>query len=201
VNHSIRPQLVIPVAIVLGVVTVVLALIFASPNWDEPETKATEPTILPSQDDEALPRLDAWTRPVSTDPKVIAIGYARAIWTYDTAKHGFDDWQNAVSVFADPAGEGPRIARSLLPLFPEWQQLELHNARATVDGITAEITPEMVRLQHSATAPKGWTGFVVHGKQTTVLDNETVVTDRQAAVGVVCTSICKFWSASAQINP
>ncbi|GAA1602470.1 hypothetical protein GCM10009789_65720 [Kribbella sancticallisti] len=200
-NHSSRAHFVVPVAIVLGVVTVVLALIFGSPNWDEPETVASEPTILPSAGDETTAPLEAWKRPSTTDPEELAIGYARAIWTYDTAKHGFHDWQNAVSVFADPTGEGPRIARSLMPLFPEWQQLDLRNARATVDGLTAEITPEMKRLQHSAAAPKGWTGFVVRGKQTTVLDNETVVTSRQAAVGVVCTSICKFWSASAQLNP
>lgn len=200
-NHPIRPQLLLPVAIVLTVVTVVLALVFGSPGWDEPERKVTEPTILPSEGDEPPARLAAWARPATTDPEAMAIGYARAIWTYDTTKHSFDDWQDAVSVFADPSGEGPRIARSLLPLFPEWQQLELHNARASANHITAEVTPEMKRLQQSATAPKGWSGFVVHGKQTVVLDTETVVVDRQAAVGVFCTSICKFWSATAQINP
>ncbi|WBQ04407.1 hypothetical protein [Kribbella sp. CA-293567] len=200
-NHSIRPQLVLPVAIVLTVVTVVLVLVFSSPGWDEPEKATAEPTILPSEQHERSARLEAWTRPATTDPKAMAIGYARAIWTYDTAKHNFDDWQDAVSVFADPVGEGPRIARSLLPLLPEWQQLELHHARASVDYITAEITPEMKQLQQSAAAPEGWTGFVVHGKQTVVLDTETIVADRQAAVGVVCTSICKFWSATAQIKP
>lgn len=200
-NHSIRPQLVIPVAIMLTVVTLVVAFAVGSPNQNEPEVKALEPTLLPGEGQESPPRLDAWTRPVSTDPKVVAIAYARAIWTYDTAKHSLDDWQNAVSVFADPMGEGPRIARSLLPHFREWQQLELRKARATADDITAEVTPAMKRLQNSSAAPKGWTGFVVHGKQTTVIDNEPVVTDRRAAVGVVCTPICKFWSASPQIEP
>ncbi|WP_433017950.1 hypothetical protein [Kribbella sp. CA-294648] len=199
-NHSIRPQLVIPVAIVLTVVTLVVAFV-GSPDSNEPDIKTAEPTILRGEGQESAARLDAWTRPVSTDPRVVAIAYGRAIWTYDTAKHGLDDWQNAVSVFADPMGEGPRIARSLLPHFREWQQLELRKARATADDITAEVTPAMKRLQDSAAAPKGWTGFVVQGKQTTVIDNEHVVTDRRAAVGVVCTSICKFWSASPQIEP
>lgn len=200
-NHSIRPQFVISVAIVLTVVTLVVAFAVGSPNQSGPEVKTLEPTILPGEGQESPSRLDAWTRPVSTDPKVVAVAYARAVWTYDTAKHSFDDWQNAVSVFADPTGEGPRIARSLLPLFREWQQLKLHKARATADDITAEVTSAMKRLQDSAAAPEGWTGVVVHGKQTTVIDNEPVVTDRRAAVGVVCTPTCKFWSASPQIEP
>lgn len=200
-NHSIRPQLVLPVAIVLGVVTLVSVLVFRSPGWDEPESRASQPTVVPSEDSETVTRLDAWKRPTTSDPKAMAIGYARAIWTYDTSKHSYDDWRDAVSVFADPMGDGPRIARSLLPLQGEWQQLELNHAKASVDQITAEITPELKRLQHSDAAPDGWTGYVIHGKQTTVLDTETVVSDRRAAVGIVCTSICKFWSASAQINP
>jgi hypothetical protein len=201
VNHSIRPQFAIPAAIVVSVVTLVLVVIIGLPGWDKPQTTASEPTILPSQDDEGAQRLDAWARPTTTDPKVLAIGYARAIWTYDTAKHEYDDWRDAVSVFADPTGEGPRIASSLLLLSTEWQQLKLHHASATVDQITAEITPEMKSLKQSSSAPKGWTGFVVRGKQTIVMDNDTIVAERQAAVGVVCRSICKFWSASAQINP
>jgi hypothetical protein len=201
VNHAIRPQLAIPVAIVLTVVTLVVAFAVGSPDSNEPDIKTADPAVLPGEVQESSPRLEAWSRPVSTDPKVVAIAYARAIWTYDTAKHSFDDWQNAVSVFADPMGEGPRIARSLLPHFRKWQQLALHKARATADDITAEVTPAMKQLQDSAAAPKGWTGFVVQGKQTTVIDNEPVVTERRAAVGVVCTSICKFWSASPQIEP
>jgi hypothetical protein len=60
-----------------------------------------------------------------------------------------------------------------LPLSTEWHHLELHHARVTANEITAEVTPEMKRLQQSASAPKGWTGFVVHGKQTIVHDRRT----------------------------
>jgi hypothetical protein len=192
---------VLPIAILLAVVTVVAVLVFGSDRRDEPQTATSQPTIVPNLADDESAQLEAWKRPSTSDPKLMAIGYARAIWTYDTSKHSLNDWQNAVSVFADPYGEGPRVARSLLPLMQEWQQLELHHAKASVDQISAEITPEMKRLQHSDAAPEGWTGFVVHGKQTTLLDTDTVVSDRQMAVGIVCTSICKFWSASAQINP
>jgi hypothetical protein len=194
-------RFVLPIAILLAVVTVVSILVFGSAGRDEGDAKTAQPTIVPNQADDEPTQLEAWKRPATSDPKLMAIGYARAIWTYDTSKHSLKDWQDAVSVFADPYGEGPRVARSLLPLMQEWQQLELHHARASVDQITAEITPEMKRLQHTEAAPEGWTGFVIHGKQTTLLDTDTVVSDRQMAVGIVCTSICKFWSASAQINP
>lgn len=199
-SHTSRARFVLPIAILLAVVTVVALLVFGSDRRDEPQT-SSQPTTVPNLADDQPAQLEAWKRPATSDPKLMAIGYARAIWTYDTSKHSLKDWQDAVSVFADPYGEGPRVARSLLPLMQEWQQLELHHARASVDQITAEVTPEMKRLQQSQAAPEGWTGFVVHGKQTTLLDTDTVVSDRQMAVGIVCTSICKFWSASAQINP
>ncbi|MFI5706484.1 hypothetical protein [Kribbella sp. NPDC051620] len=200
-NRTSRARLVLPIAILLVVITVVSILVFGSNGRGDEQAKTSQPTIVSNLADDGPAQLDAWKRPTTSDPKLMAIGYARAIWTYDTSKHSLDDWRNAVSVFADPYGEGPRVARSLLPLMGEWQQLELHHARASVDQITAEITPEMKRLQQSASAPDGWTGFVVHGKQTTLLDTDTIVSDRQMAVGIVCTSICKFWSASAQINP
>ncbi|GAA3537385.1 hypothetical protein [Kribbella ginsengisoli] len=200
-NRSSWARFVLPIAILLTVITIVSILVFGSNGRDEEQAKTSQPTLVPSLADDEPAQLEAWKRPTTSDPKPMAIGYARAIWTYDTSKHSLKDWQDAVSVFADPYGEGPRVARSLLPLMGEWQQLELHHAKATVDQITAEITPEMKRLQQSEAAPDGWTGYVIHGKQTTLLDTDTIVSSRQMAVGIVCTSICKFWSASAQINP
>jgi hypothetical protein len=203
VKQSIRSKIVIPIVILLGVIALILTL-FA--RWqDSPKQASGTPdsgsTIIPEQAEQGPARLDAWKRPATTDPKEFAIAYARAIWTYDTTQHDFFDWEDAVSVFADPTGAGPRVAKSLLPRWTEWQQLELHRARATVDGVTAETTTDLAAIRRRLDTPKGWHGYVVQAKQTTVLDNETTTTNRQAAVAVVCVSICKFWSATAQVSP
>jgi len=203
VKKSIRSKIVIPIVILLGIIGLIVALLA---RWqDQPKQASGTPnsgsTVVPETDEQGAARLDAWKRPTTTDPKEFAIAYARAIWTYDTTQHSFFDWEDAVSVYADPTGAGPRVAKSLLPRWSEWKQLELHKARASVDGITAGTTTELVALGRRSDTPTGWHGYVVRAKQTTVLDNETTTTDRKAAVAVVCVSICKFWSATAQVSP
>ncbi|TDO51530.1 hypothetical protein EV643_103269 [Kribbella sp. VKM Ac-2527] len=203
VNQSIRSKIVIPIVILLAVTALALALVA---RWQvSPEQPSGMPgsagTPVPGEVEDTAARLEAWKRPTTTDAKEFAIAYARAIWTYDTTRHSFYDWEDAVSVYADPTGAAPRVAKSLLPRWSEWKQLELHKAHASVDGITAETTPELEAMAREPGARKGWRGFVIRGKQTTVLDNETTVTERQAAVGIVCASICKFWSATAQVSP
>jgi hypothetical protein len=203
VNQSIRSKIVIPIVILLAVTALILALVA---RWqDSPDQPSGTPnsagTVAPGEAEETAARLEAWTRPTTTDAKEFAVAYARAIWTYDTTRHSFFDWEDAVSVYADPTGAGPRIAKSLLPRWSEWKQLELHKAHAGVEDITAETTPELQAIARKPDAPKGWQGFVIRAKQTTVLDDETTITDRQAAVGIVCASICRFWSATAQVSP
>jgi hypothetical protein len=203
VNQSIRSKIVIPIVILLAVTALILALVA---RWqDSPDQPSGTPdsagTAAPGEAGETAARLEEWKRPTTTDPKEFAIAYARAIWTYDTTRHSYFDWRDAVSVYADPTGESARVARSLLPMWREWEQLELHKAHASVADVTAETTPKLEAIAREPGARKGWRGFVIRGKQTTVLDNETTIVDRQAAVGIVCASICKFWSASAQVSP
>jgi hypothetical protein len=202
----VRSHIMIPAAILLGVVVLILALISrwqgsgsqAGSQGPQGSGPAKETTLPWEAEGEASPDLDAWKRPSTTDAKEYAIAFGRAIWTYDTSIHSFSDWQNAVSAFADPMGEGPRIARSMLPYFAQWQQLELHKAKASVTDVTADSTPQLQALEHDPKAPEGWHGYLVRGKQTSVLDSENTVTDRQVTVGVVCLPGCKFWSATTE---
>ncbi|TCC52124.1 hypothetical protein E0H73_40005 [Kribbella pittospori] len=203
VNHSIRSKIVIPIVILLGITALILALVA---RWQDPPDQRTstpnaEITALPGQEEPTAVRMDVWKRPTTTDPHAFAVAYARAIWTYDTGRHDLTDWQDAVSLFADPTGAAPQVAKSLLPSWSEWDQLELRKAHASASDVTAGTTPQLEKLQHVEYAPKGWHGFVIRGTQTTVLDTETTVFRRQATVGVVCTPVCKFWSASALVLP
>jgi hypothetical protein len=196
---TVKSKLVVPVLVAIGVVALILMLVV---RWQSPE----KTTSTPSADGATIPaetpvQLDAWRRPTTNDPEQFAIAYARAIWTYDSTRHSYVDWQNAVSVFADPTSAAPQVAKSLLPQWAEWDQLQLHEARATVGTVTAEVTPELEAMINRSEAPKGWHAYVVHGKQTVVMDTDTRFLDRQAAVAVLCTPVCRFWSATAQVSP
>jgi hypothetical protein len=201
----VRSHAMIPVAIVLGVVLLILALIS---RWGGSPAQtgdggarggSAEQTTLPWEEGRESPAgLDAWQRPSTTDAGEYAAAFGRAIWTYDTTVHGYFDWENAVSAFADPMGQGPRIAKSMLPYFSQWQQLELHTAKGSVAEVTAVSTPALRALEHNPRAPQGWHGYLVRGKQTTVIDGESTVTDRQVTVGVVCVPRCTFWSATTE---
>ncbi|GAB2647066.1 hypothetical protein [Kribbella swartbergensis] len=202
VKQSVRSKIVIPIVILLGVMGLILALVARWQDSPEQGSGTPEPgsTVVPANSEQTPTRLDAWNRPTTTDPREFAIAYARAIWTFDTTQHSYFDWEDAVSVFADPTGAGPRVAKSLLPSWSEWRQLELRKAHSTVADITATTTPQLEQLERKQ-AKQGWRAFVIKGKQTTVLDSETKVVVRQAAVAVVCASICKFWSATAEVSP
>jgi hypothetical protein len=147
------------------------------------------------------PQLSAWARPTTTDPKVLAIAYGTAIWTYDTAVDSYFDWQDAVTAFANPleSPDAGRVARSMLPYTTQWEELKVHNARATARDVTAATTPELEALQRDPRAPAGWHGFVVQGIQQSVLDGETTVAQRHVTVGVICRPRCSFWSASNEL--
>lgn len=199
VKSSSRSRIAIALLVVAGVVGLVAMLVvrWQSPD-DQPGTATSVVTTIPAPTPQ---QLEAWRRPTTTDPHAFAIAYARTIWTYDTTRHSYVDWQNAVSVYADPTSAAPEVAKSLLPQWAEWDQLHLHKAHATAAGITAKVTPELEAMVNHSQAPEGWHAYVIQGKQAVVLDTGTRILDRQAAVAVVCTPICKFWSATSQVSP
>jgi hypothetical protein len=199
VNVSTRSKIVVPAMVVLGVVALIVTLVV---RWQTPDHPSSAP---PSADITLVPgptpvRLDAWARPTTTDPREFAIAYGRAIWTYNTMQQDYNDWQVAVSSFADQSTAAPRIATSMLPQWPEYSDLQRHKARASVDTLSAEVTPELKAMAYNDQVPKVWHAYVVHGEQTVITDTDTRFLDRRAAVAVICVSFCKFWSATAQTS-
>jgi hypothetical protein len=190
----LRSKLIVLIAAGLVLLTLIAVTVA---RWQRPSKEA--PQVTATQSGEAgKPWLEAWQRPETTDPKVYASAYATAIWTYDTTVHGYFDWQNAAKMFADPMDEGgPRVAGSMLPDFGQWEQLDLHNAKASVSDVSAETPAELVRLGKRPGTPEGWHGFVVRGQQTNVIDGEPRIAPRSVTVAVVCTPQCRFWSATA----
>ncbi len=170
-------------------------------RWqDAPENKeqpTTGDAVEGGDDDPA--QLDGWRRPVTTDPKAYASAYATAIWTYDTNRHGYSDWVDAVKVFADPMDRGTsQVAANMLPYISQWEQLGLHGASATVSEVTAETSPELLRLTNDPRTPAGWHGFVIRGRQTNVIDGQEREARRSVTVSVLCTPQCRFWSATTE---
>ena len=158
-------------------------------------TESTEPRSIVG------PQLPAWARPATRDPKAYAVAFGTAIWTYDSNVHSYLDWQDAVTAFADPL-ESPAagsVARSLLPYATQWEDLKVHDARATVRDVTAVTTPQLVALARDPRAPAGWYGFVVRGTQESVLDGQITRSQRHVTVGVICRPECSFWSASSEL--
>jgi hypothetical protein len=191
----LRSKAAIVVVVVLGMVAMVSVTIA---RWQGSEDEKPQVAAASATDD-GTPYLKAWDRPDTTDPKVYATAYATAIWTYDSTVHGYFDWQDAVKMFADPMDtDGPRVAGSMLPGFGQWEQLNLHDSKATVADVSTETPPELARLQRLPQTPRGWHGFVVRGRQTNVIDGEPRVAERSVTVAVVCTPQCRFWSASAE---
>lgn len=209
-RQILRAKALVPVVIVLVAITLTIGL---TVRWhDEPRgagnrhSRTAERTTDARGSEEADHSseteggLEAWQRPTTTDPEAFVIAYARAIWSYDTSLHTFWAWRDAVSVFAHPTDppDGPRVARSMMPLYEQYRQLELHQGKASVSDITAEVTPELAALEKDPRAPAGWHGYLVRASQTSVLDGQTSTAPRQLTVAVVCSPRCKFWSASSQ---
>ncbi|GAB3837640.1 hypothetical protein [Kribbella italica] len=192
----LRSKAAIVVVVVLGMVALVSVTVarWQGSGDETPQVSAAEPSGA-----DAAPYLKAWDRPNTTDPKMYATAYATAIWSYDSTVHGYFDWQDAVKMFADPMDTGgPRVAGSMLPDFGQWEQLDLHDSKATVADVSAETPPALTRLQRLPQTPRGWHGFVVRGQQTNVIDDQPRVAERSVTVAVVCTPQCRFWSASAE---
>jgi len=196
VKSPSRSRVVVAILAIVGVFALSVMFVVRSQDPDVHGT-AKGVTTVPAEPPRSL---TAWARPSTTDPREFAIAYARTIWTYDTTRHSYVDWQNAASVYADPASVAPQVAKSLLPQWAEWEQLQQHKAHAVVGGVTAEVTPELEAMTKGGQAPTGWHAYVIHGTQTVLLDTGTRFLDRQAAVAVVCTPLCRFWSATAQVS-
>jgi hypothetical protein len=203
-RQVLRSRIVLPVVILVMLIVLILGLVARWQGSSAPPAARSGADVTsskgagPGSTEDRPVVLDAWKRPETTDPSSFAMAYARAIWTYDSTTHTFDEWRDAVSVFADPSGEAPRIARSMLPYVEQWQQLALHRGSATVTNITATATPELRALERDPRAPNGWHGFLVHGQQKSVVDGQPSTATRQVTVGVVCLPTCRFWSATAE---
>ncbi len=193
-SHPIRSKIVIPAALLLGT-----ALVLFLAGCGQRSSAEKPGTPLGGNVSPGSARLDEWTRPATGDPEQFAIAFARAIWTYDTSRHTYFDWQDAVSQYSDPDGASAFVARSLLPSLTEWNAMTPHQARATVAAIFAQTTPELEKTKAQREIPAGWQAFIIRGKQTVKLDTGTKVLDRQATISMVCRTTCKFWSGSAQV--
>ncbi|WP_329484241.1 hypothetical protein OG555_19015 [Kribbella sp. NBC_01484] len=196
--------------IILGLLIVLIFALML--RWhDAPNAARGEPSTPGADDGQVTeskepnsivePQLPAWERPATTDPKAYAIAFGTAIWTYDSSVHGYFDWQDAVTAFANPleSPDAGRVARSMLPYATQWEDLKVHEARASVLDVTAATTPELVALARDPRAPAGWHGFVVRGTQESVLDGEMTRSQRHVTVGVICRPRCSFWSASNEL--
>jgi hypothetical protein len=194
VNHSIRSKIVIPVALVLSTVLVLLVAGCGQRSTPNP----IGPAVPGDNAQVTRAPLEQWRVPVTADSHEYAMAFGRAIWTYDASKHSYSDWVSGINMFADVGSTSAEVARSMLPGPAEWQQLEAWEARGTVSDITAETTPELLKLKNNRELPQGWQAYVVRGKQSVVLGSDTKTVERIAAVSVVCVYTCKFWSGSAQ---
>ncbi|MFI5735005.1 hypothetical protein ACIA49_33140 [Kribbella sp. NPDC051587] len=193
-NKSIRSRIVIPAALVLGTALVVLLA-----GCGQRSTSTPVGPAVPGDNIQATRApLEEWRVPVTADPRQYAIAFAQALWTYDTSKHSYSDWETAISMF--PGTEAAAVARSMLPGAAEWRQLVLQRARAHALEISAATTPELEKLKAMHGLPPGFQAYVVRGKQTVQFGKEFKTIDRLLAVSVVCVYTCKLWSASAQTS-
>jgi hypothetical protein len=165
------------------------------------QSGSDEPTGTREPESTQRAQLAAWARPATTDPKEFAMAFGTAIWSYDSTVHSYFDWQDAVTAFANPleSPDAGRVARSMLPAAMQWEEQKVHEAHATVRGVTAATTPELQALARDPRAPAGWHGFVVRGLQESVLDGDTATSQRHVTVGVICRPRCSFWSASNEL--
>lgn len=192
--------------IILGLLVVLIfALVI---RWhDSPDTARGEPGQMGGdepagvRESESMLQLDAWARPATTDPKEYAVAFGTAIWSYDSTVHDYFDWRDAVTAFANPleSPEAGRVARSMIPGPTQWEELKVHQARASVREVTAATTPELQALARDPRAPAGWYGFVVRGLQESVMDGAAATSQRHVTVGVICRPRCSFWSASNEL--
>ncbi|MFI7067092.1 hypothetical protein ACIBL3_39265 [Kribbella sp. NPDC050124] len=206
-RRVMNSKLAVPLIILALLVVLVFALVIrwsdtpdaarglpGEPGSDQVTGTSTPVPTLQAQ-------LDAWVRPATTDPIRYAVAFGTTIWTYDSTVHSYAQWQDAVTAFANPleAPDAGRVARSMLPYAGQWEELKVHDARASVRDVTAATTPELQALGRDPRAPAGWHGFVVRGTQESVVDGETTRTARHVTVGVVCRPRCTFWSATNEL--
>ncbi|WP_328522670.1 hypothetical protein [Kribbella sp. NBC_00359] len=206
-RRVMNSKLAAPIIILALLVVLILAIVtrwhanpgVASNQLRPPGTSQVTDTSTPEATQQL--QVSAWLRPTTTDPTRYAIAFGTTIWTYDSTVHSYADWQDAVTAFANPleSPDAGRIARSMLPYASQWEDLKVHDARATARDVTAATTPELQALGRDPRAPAGWHGFVVRGTQETVADGEKTETARHVTVGVICRPRCTFWSATNEL--
>lgn len=141
-----------------------------------------------------------WQVPVTADGRQFAKAFATAIWTYDTRLDTYEQWRLAVGSFADPDGPpaSADVARALLPVWQQWDELAGHGARAAPRVLRVDVPPEIEALRKDGRVPVGWQGFVVSADQAVTADGRTTVEPRHVSVAVVCSSRCFLWSATPE---
>lgn len=139
-----------------------------------------------------------WVPPNTADPEEMAQAFAAAIWSYDSRVNTYDDWRLAVTNFTDPNGPpaSGEVARSMLPLWPQWEQLAQQNGHASVHNVRVSTPTEMTALADDPRTPPGWHGFVVEADQTVTANGQTYPSQRRASVSVVCRPRCWLWSTT-----
>ncbi|MGW6197018.1 hypothetical protein ACWF0M_12805 [Kribbella sp. NPDC055110] len=205
-RRVMNSKLAAPLILLVLLIVVIFALVIL---WDDAPDVARGTSDRPGRGEAtgtstpATPegQLAAWVRPATTDPQRYAAAFGTTIWTYDSTIHTYAQWQDAVTVFANPleTPDAGRVARSMLPYESQWEQLKVHNARAAVRDVTAAATSELQALARDPRAPLGWHGFVVRGTQESVVDGEANTTPRHLTIGVICRPQCTFWSASNEL--
>jgi hypothetical protein len=196
------------VLVIAGVLAAIVAVVWLSaPGSGRRERQTSRPSIstfatVPGQSATPLTeRPPAWRAPDTSDSGDAARAFATAIWTYDTRVAGLDDWRIAVGTFVDPDGppESGEVARAMLPLWQQWENLARQEARAQVTDVRVSQPPELVSLERDPRAPQGWHAVVVRAQQEVVAGGRTSAAPRQVTVSVVCRPRCYVWSATPEV--
>ncbi|MFC0627455.1 hypothetical protein [Kribbella deserti] len=211
-KHGSRSSLVVPIVTGVVVALLLIAIVVASirkASQQPSDGPRPTPSGTVTPEERRLgggritpghPPPEAWIVPDTADPRRAAEAFARAIWTYDTTLHTWAEWREAVSAFAAPLAPpaSGEVARSMLPLWPQWEETVRRGGRARVRSVRAVVTPELAALRRDQRAPLGWNGFWVTGDVVTAAEGREYPARREATVSVVCVPKCGFWSASAE---
>src|SRR4051812_21954701 len=106
-RRVMNSKLAAPLIILALLIVVIFALMI---RWDDgpdlargtPDRPGTGEVIGTSTPATPRGQLAAWLRPATTDPQRYAAAFGTTIWTYDSTVHTYAQWQDAVTVFANP---------------------------------------------------------------------------------------------------
>lgn len=201
-RHGHVALIVVLVAVVAGVL-VVVALAGGRHGQRAETSRVPVSPSTTSQTSSTAPNSDppsTWHPPSTAVPTRMAWAFATAIWTYDTRTWALDDWRAAVSDFVDPAGpaDSGDVARAMLPLWPQWEDLARQEARGRVVSSQVSHPAVLAALERDPRAPSGWHAYLVVARQEVTAAGGVSVVHRQATVAVVCRPRCFVWSVSPE---